>query len=103
MAAELIGVARCPLCGGRARLSLAKTNLPVMTMNCCNAQLFARSDRSDLLMRGLLHAPGEVAPEPVATPASAPAPIVTPVRAETPEPVRTEKPRATLFGGLMQW
>ena len=54
MAAEKIGKARCPLCGGVASVSLSKNQLPVLTMNCCQAQLFARSDRSDMLVRGLM-------------------------------------------------
>lgn len=88
-------MARCPLCGGTARLGLAKTQLPVMTMNCCNAQLFARSDRSDRLLRELLQ-PTASAPAQAAIPAPAP------VRAPAPEPVRTEKPEPTGFG-LMKW
>ena len=57
MAAQKIGAARCPLCGGTASVSLSKNQLPVMTMNCCNAQLFARSDRSDMHIRALLIKP----------------------------------------------
>src|SRR5437868_10901678 len=76
MAAASLGDARCPLCGGKARVSLSKSSYAVMTMNCCNAQLFTRSPRSDELVRDLIRpaAPGAVLPE------------------VKPEPVRTEKP-----------
>lgn len=113
MASEVIGPARCPLCGGTARLSLAKTKLTVMTMNCCNAQLFARSDRSDALMRELL-LPPEAAADPVRPPAPAPQPPArtenppAPAPQPAPEPVRTgNKPPAPApapaFGGLLKW
>lgn len=76
MAAEKIGAARCPLCGGTASVSLSKNQLPVMTMNCCNAQLFARSDRSDMHIRALLiKPPAEPAPAPAQSePVPAPVP-----------------------------
>lgn len=93
MAAEKIGNARCPLCGGTARVSLSKNKLTVMTMNCCNAQLFTRSDRSDELVRALIlqEKPAET-PAPAATaPAETrTAPAATPTPEKTPEPVRTE-------------
>lgn len=54
MAAAKLGDARCPLCGGTARVSLSKSGYAVMTMNCCNAQLFTRSPRSDELVRDLI-------------------------------------------------
>ena len=57
MAAERIGKARCPLCRGVASVSLSKSQLTVLTMNCCQAQLFTRSDRSDSLVRALLLPP----------------------------------------------
>jgi hypothetical protein len=82
VAAELIGRCRCPVCGGdKARLSLAKSLLVVLTCNGCNLQIFARSDRSDEKLRALL----------VADPAPAPAPA-DPVRETPPAPVRTESP-----------
>lgn len=110
MASDLIGMARCPLCGGRARLGLAKNQLPVMTMNCCNAQLFARSDRSDSLLRGML-LPADDTPEPkkpapaplAAVPTTVQAPTVTPVRPAPPESVRTGEPKAENVFGLMKW
>lgn len=91
MAAEKVGDARCPLCGGTARVSLAKSQLVVMTMNCCNAQLFTRSDRSDMLVRAMLLKPS-AAPvvEPEKTPAAVPVPAV-PVQEKT----ETKKPGFT--------
>lgn len=82
MAAEKIGPARCPLCGGTASVSLSKSQLTVMTMNCCQAQLFTRSDRSDSLVRGLL-LPPKADPAPVAD--------VKPAAPETPPTVRAEQ------------
>lgn len=91
MAADKIGPAKCPLCGGTASLSLAKTQLPVLTCNACNIQLFTRSDKSDQLVRELLHK--KQAPEPTPEPKKAPTVTPPPVRPEptpeTPEPVRT--------------
>lgn len=100
MAAEIIGACRCPLCGGKARLSLSRNLLPVLTCNGCQIQLFARSDRSDQLCRALLvKAPAEpaAAPAPTPAPSAAPAPSIPP--APAPVPVRTEKPlRVGFFG-----
>lgn len=78
MAAELIGLARCPVpnCGSdRARLTLAKNGLTVITCNACNFQGFSRSDRSDSGLRSLLvKQPAPAAPPaPVSAPAPAPA------------------------------
>lgn len=90
MAAELIGPARCPFCGGRARLSLAKSQFPVLTCNGCNSQAFARSDRSDTGFRALLIADAKPAPAPAPTPAPSPAPAPSTQPAPAPAPVRTE-------------
>jgi hypothetical protein len=51
--AELIGVGRCPIgCGStKARYTLSAKQLAVGTCNACNCQVFARSDRSDELLR----------------------------------------------------
>ncbi len=101
MASEKIGDARCPLCGGTSRVGLAKTQLPVLTCNACNIQLFTRSDRSDQLVRALLLAPKKDAePAPGSNaPAPAPAPSATP-QTPTPTPaapVRTESERSGAF------
>ncbi|MBN9407620.1 MAG: hypothetical protein J0H69_00595 [Burkholderiales bacterium] len=79
MAAEEIGAAKCPLCGGRARVSLAKSQLTVMTMNCCKAQLFARGSESDLHIRALLLPKDAPAPTAVATEPPAAPPITDPI------------------------
>jgi hypothetical protein len=103
VAAELIGRCKCPLCGGVARLSLAKTQLSVLTCNGCNFQGFARSDRSDEKLRALL------IPEPAAAQAlaetkqalvsagrAAPEPEPGPTPTPAPAPA---KPNWGLFGG----
>src|SRR4051812_33956609 len=75
MAAVLIGLCACPLCGSkRAKLTLAKSGLPVLTCNACNSQSFARSDRSDMLMRERLVPAEKPAADPVREPA-APDPV----------------------------
>lgn len=93
MAAEKIGKARCPLCGGVASVSLSKSQLTVLTMNCCQAQLFTRSDRSDELVRGLML--------PAEKPAPA-APEIQPVPTETkkPDPIKNDKPAPFRWGVL---
>lgn len=80
MAAEKLGKARCPLCGGTASVSLSKSNLPVMVMNCCQAQLFTRSDRSDMLVRSLLLPAEQPAAPPEADDLPAIAPHPAPAR-----------------------
>ena len=82
MAAETIGRCKCPLCGSdKARLSLAKSGLPVLTCNGCNTQAFARSDRSDELMRRLIVTELAPAKAPAAAPAQ-PAPATPPAKAK---------------------
>lgn len=91
MAAELIGLCRCPLCrSDKARLTLAKTGLPVLTCNACNFQGFARSDRSDEAMRALLAT--EPAPTPAPAPADPPEPQPAPKPAEPPTPQHKPEP-----------
>lgn len=91
MAAEKIGRCKCPLCGSEnARLSLSKKQLPVVTCNGCQVQLFTRSDRSDSLARALLIAEPE--PTPAAPPVPAPA-----IAAPPPPPAA---PRAFSWGVL---
>jgi hypothetical protein len=99
MAAEIIGRATCwnPKCRSkRARVSLSKSGLPVMTCNACHLQIFCRSEVSDEAMRdGLLPpddadaAPTRAAPElPADVPATthtARPPVPTPA-APAPAP-----------------
>lgn len=97
MAAEKIGPATCPLCGGTASVGLSRKQLPVLTCNGCNIQLFTRSDRSDQLVRQLLKAkPAPASSSPSEPPAPAAAPIVVaadPVpAAPVPAPVTKRSP-----------
>ena len=92
MAGNLIGTARCPFCGSRARLTLAKTGLPVRTCSACIVQAFARSDRSDRAFRDLL-----VSDEPA--PAPAPVPTAAPAAAPAPEP--PPAPRRRMGWGML--
>jgi hypothetical protein len=86
-----IGVARCPCCDSRrAALRLSSRQLAYLVCNTCNVQLFARSERSDLLLRALqiptVHDPAP-APEPTPpqpAPEPAPAPAAPPARAPAP-------------------
>lgn len=102
--AEKVGQATCPLCRKTARVSLMKTQLVCLTCNSCNMQLFARSDRSDELVRGLI-IPEAKAEEPAA-PAAAPAVQETPPadKPAEPAPPVQEKPAKArspfaMFGG----
>lgn len=100
MAAEKIGKARCPLCGGTASVSLSKSKLPVMTMNCCQAQLFTRSDRSDMLVRALM-----LPPEQQDTPISPKSPEVEDrgVRVVNDEAVQTSPPTTEAPARRSSW
>lgn len=109
MAAEQIGRCRCPVCkGDKARLTLAKSRLSVLTCNGCNLQVFARSDKSDELLRARLipeGAPSTPAPEPVretppAPVRTAPAPInpPAPVRPAPAEPVPVQAAARPTWG-----
>jgi len=80
-----IGRCRCPVCASdRARLRVSAKQLAYVTCDTCNAQIFARSDRSDEKLRSMLVA--EAAPAaPEAAPAAAPAPVAAAVPARAPE------------------
>lgn len=68
--ANRIGPGRCPVCASpKARYTLSKNGLCVVTCNACNFQGFARSERSDSLLRDLI---ATEAPPPV--PPAAPPP-----------------------------
>lgn len=103
MAAELIGRCKCPLCNSdKARLTLAKSQLAVITCNGCNFQGFARSDRSDELLRARLVA--DPAPQPEPKPAPEPKPTPTAPKPQ-PEPEPKPAPAAPARSpfGLMNW
>lgn len=81
MSAAAIGTFRCPLCRSeRARVTVSKANLCVVTCNGCHMQLFARSDFSDEAIRRDL-VPLNAPPE---QPGKAPAIDATPAGKEEP-------------------
>lgn len=92
----------------KARLTLAKSRLSVLTCNGCNFQGFARSDKSDELLRARLIPEGSLAapaPEPVretppAPVRTAPAPINPPAPARTApaEPAPVQAPTRPTWG-----
>lgn len=87
--ANRIGPGRCPVCASpKARYTLSKNGLCVVTCNACNFQGFARSERSDSLLRELIacEAPPPVPPakDPPTGPGSPPLPPPIP----TPKPER---------------
>ncbi len=69
--ADLIGTGRCPVgCGSeKARYTLSSKMLAVATCNACNCQVFARSDRSDEVLRANIRPAANDVPAPVAAPA----------------------------------
>lgn len=91
--AELIGTGRCPIgCGSsKARYTLSAKSLAVGTCNACNCQVFARSDRSDELLRANI-----VRDTPA--PASAAGDAPPPAPAPAPEPDNTPQKRRIGWG-----
>lgn len=99
-----LGQGSCPVCASpKARYTLSKKQLICVTCDGCNVQVFARSDRSDGLLRQLIKAeapapvevkntlPAEPAAEDPQTQGDPPAPV--------PEPPAKPKQR----GSLMSW
>ncbi|MDR7095541.1 hypothetical protein [Hydrogenophaga laconesensis] len=86
-----LGQGICPVCrSAKARYTLSSKQLCVVTCNGCNFQGFARSERSDELLRDLIPKAGPApSPEP-APPAPAPAP-------EPPAPPPPPAPRRSLL------
>lgn len=79
-----LGQGTCPVCRSpKARYTLSAKGLAVITCNGCNFQGFARSERSDELLRDLI---------PKAAPAADPAPGADP--APPPAPAPAEPPAA---------
>lgn len=90
-----IGRCVCPVCrSDRAHLRVSSKGLAYVVCNTCQVQAFARSDRSDELLRAM-HRPDAAAPAaaPAASPAPAPAAEPTP----TPTP---DAPKARAWGWL---
>lgn len=89
-----LGQGTCPVCRSpKARFTLSGKGLCVITCNGCNFQGFARSERSDELLRDLI--PKQVDPAP---PAPAPGPAPEPAPAP-PAPPPPPAPRR----GFMSW
>lgn len=86
-----LGQGTCPVCRSpKARYTLSAKGLCVITCNGCNFQGFARSERSDELLRDLIPKAGPApSPEP-APPAPAPAP-------EPPPPPPKPEPRRSFL------
>lgn len=96
--APVLGYMRCPLgCGGRSRVSLSASDLAVVTMDCCKAQLFTRSAQADQLVRDRIDPALSAGPAPAAKPPAAPAPV--PVTGN-PLETKPEPAPVTGFGGL---
>lgn len=92
-----IGPCRCPLCGStRARLRVSGKQLAYVVCNSCNAQLFARSERSDELARALHVAE----PAPAAAPDDAPPP---PPSAPAPAAPSTTDDKPAMGWGVLGW
>lgn len=104
MAGRFIGTGRCPIgCGShKARYTLSKSDLAVGTCNTCNTQVFARSDRSDEVLRANIEHDADGKPVGGA-PAPTPAPTPAPVAKNAPEPVPAPppKPKKVIGWGLM--
>lgn len=95
-----LGQGTCPVCGSpKARYTLSSKGLPVVTCNSCNFQGFARSERSDELLRAHL------LPE---APAAVPAPAPVPPGGDVPPPAADLAPapptvQASTRRSLMSW
>lgn len=88
--AQQIGRGICPVCEhDKARFAVSVKNLVCMTCDSCNTQIFARSDRSDELLRKRIKTRrGEVTPETEDTPETVAktAPENKPAPAPAPDP-----------------
>lgn len=92
-----LGTGRCPVCASsKARYTLSAKGLSVITCNACNFQGFARSERSDELLRA------NIIPE--VPPAAAPAPAAA-AADQAPAPAAPPAPKqpAGSGWGLMTW
>lgn len=83
MANKTIGLFRCGICGStKARVSVSRAGLPVITCNSCHSQTFARSDVSDGLIRE------QLLPLPVVETIDPKGPEVLPAQEKPAEPVK---------------
>lgn len=83
-----LGQGTCPVCRSpKARFTLSGKGLCVITCNGCNFQGFARSERSDELLRDLIpKAAADPAPGADPAPPPAPAPADPPAAPPPPQP-----------------
>lgn len=66
-----IGLGSCPVCASpKAHYTLSKKGLVCVTCNGCNFQGFARSERSDEILRAKIKPAAETVAEPVLEPAA---------------------------------
>lgn len=93
MAAEKLGLGRCPVCGGvHARVSLSKNGLAVMTCTApeCGVQIFARGEGADEKLRDLIvtqaAAPAPADDKPIKTLTVHQQPAAKPARAPIANP-----------------
>lgn len=89
MAAEKLGLGRCPVCGGvHARVSLSKNQLAVMTCTDpgCGVQIFARGEGADEKLRDRIVTAPAAEPAPAPIKPAAPAPAPKPARAPMANP-----------------
>lgn len=102
MAADLIGRCTCPVCSSdKARLSLAKSGLAVLTCNGCNFQGFARSGTSDDMLRRLvIQAPAQ---DPAPAPAEPPKPAPAPAPDADPQPTPAAAAKPAPAWGFGSW
>lgn len=86
-ARDVLGQCSCPVCSSdRASARLSAKGLAYVVCDACNSQVFARSGKSDQLLRDRIKAqskPADPAPNPV--PAADPTPAPQPA---PPEPAR---------------
>ena len=89
-----LGAARCPCCDSRrAALRLSAKGLAYLVCNTCNVQIFARSERSDDLLRDLLIPAAPSAPEVVmGSPSAPPKEVMGSPASPKPAPVPTPAP-----------
>lgn len=93
---KFVGLCTCPVCNSpKARLSVSKSQLACVNCNSCNSQVFARSDRSDELLRARLVEKREPAAPP-------PAPVSAPAETK-PKKEAEKKPAPAAAGGDDDW
>lgn len=102
-----LGTGRCVVCGSvKARYTLSGKGLAVITCNACNFQGFARSERSDELLRNHVSRDPEPTAAPAAAPVAAPAPadaLGTAVAAGFPPKTETAAPAPAPRRSFMSW